>query len=514
MNHILSVLKVPQDRDSGFIALGEMAGALDGELIHYLPTITTHLREAIAPRRSKPSLEALACVGSIAKAMGPTMEPHVRGLLDIMFSTGLSTVLVEALEQISASIPSLLPTIQDRLLDSISMVLSKSHYHPGRPAASIGRGTVMNVPQQVSELSGPGLIQLALQTLARFNFKGHELLEFARESVVVYLDDEDGVTRKDAALCCCKLVASSFSGAACSHFGSSRSNRSGGKRRRLVEELVEKLLISAVADADVTVRHSIFTSLHGDRGFDEYLAQADNLSAVFAALNDEVIREKSCICSPSSSSPSYTVVDILRAEDALVTELLCSIYILFCHVSSADSKCKEESAKLLGCLIRNCERLILPYIAPVHKALVARLIDTNANSGIISGVLVTVGDLARVGGFAMRQYIPELMPLIVEALVDGAAVSKREVAVATLGQVVQSTGSLVPTSTLDQMAQLRPALNILTKFRHIQISHVKRDGNRVAHSLVKLALIQPNCIWLKDAPIDVTNLALFDVLSS
>lgn len=47
MNHILAVLKIPQDRDSGFIALGEMAGALDGELIHYLPTITTHLREAV-----------------------------------------------------------------------------------------------------------------------------------------------------------------------------------------------------------------------------------------------------------------------------------------------------------------------------------------------------------------------------------------------------------------------------------------------------------------------------------
>jgi FKBP12-rapamycin complex-associated protein len=40
----------------------------------------------------------------------------------------------------------------------------------------------------------------------------------------------------------------------------------------------------------------------------------------------------------------------------------------------------------------------------------------------------------------MRQYIPELMPLIVDALLDGAAVSKREIVVATLGQVVQSTG--------------------------------------------------------------------------
>lgn len=46
-------------------------------------------------------MEALACVGNIAKAMGPVMEPHVRGLLDVMFSAGLSATLVDALEQIT-----------------------------------------------------------------------------------------------------------------------------------------------------------------------------------------------------------------------------------------------------------------------------------------------------------------------------------------------------------------------------------------------------------------------------
>lgn len=40
----------------------------------------------------------------------------------------------------------------------------------------------------------------------------------------------------------------------------------------------------------------------------------------------------------------------------------------------------------------------------------------------------------------MRDNVHDLMPLIVDALMDGAAVTKREVAVATLGQVVQSTG--------------------------------------------------------------------------
>jgi FKBP12-rapamycin complex-associated protein len=33
--------------------------------------------------------------------MGPAMELHVRGLLDVMFSAGLSLTLVDALEQIT-----------------------------------------------------------------------------------------------------------------------------------------------------------------------------------------------------------------------------------------------------------------------------------------------------------------------------------------------------------------------------------------------------------------------------
>lgn len=47
MKHILAVLQTPAERASGFIALGEMAGALDGELIDYLPTIMPHIRDAV-----------------------------------------------------------------------------------------------------------------------------------------------------------------------------------------------------------------------------------------------------------------------------------------------------------------------------------------------------------------------------------------------------------------------------------------------------------------------------------
>ncbi|GKA36368.1 retrotransposon protein, putative, ty1-copia subclass [Tanacetum coccineum] len=47
------------------------------------------------------------------------------------------------------------------------------------------------------------------------------------------------------------------------------------------------------------------------------------------------------------------------------------------------------------------------------------------------------------GGFAIREYIPKLMPRIVEALLDGAAATKHKGAISTLGQVVQSTGYFI-----------------------------------------------------------------------
>ncbi|CAA7396540.1 unnamed protein product [Spirodela intermedia] len=444
MDHILAVLRNPAERASGFIALGEMAGALDGELVQYLPTITSHLREAIAPRRGKPSQEALACVGSFANAMKTAMEPHVRALLDAMFSSGLSPTLVEALEQITVSIPSLLSNVQERLLDCISLALSRIPYPQARGSVAIGTGRVniTNHAQQMSEIGSSSLTQLALRTLAHFDFKGHELLEFARESVVGYLEDEDGTTRRDAALCCCKLIANSFTVMTGSQFASSRSTRNnGGRRRRLTtEEIVEKLLIAAVVDADVIVRQSVFQSMEKNSGFDEYLAQADSLSAIFVALDDEdfTVRELAILIAGrlSEKNPAYVLPALRRHLIQLLTYLK----------QSADNKCREESAKLLGCLIRNCERLILPYIAPIHKVLVAKLCEgsgASANNGVMTGVLATVGDLARVGGFEMRPYLGELVPLIVEALMDGSSVIKREVAVATLGEVVQSTGYVI-----------------------------------------------------------------------
>lgn len=91
-----------------------------------------------------------------------------------------------------------------------------------------------------------------------------------------------------------------------------------------VLQIVEKLLVSAVVDADVTVRRSIFNSLDENRGFDDYLVQADSLSAVFAALNDEV---GLCI---SCQMPKYVTMDDLMIVESLKIEIDC-YFIALCY---------------------------------------------------------------------------------------------------------------------------------------------------------------------------------------
>jgi hypothetical protein len=46
--------------------------------------------------------------------------------------------------------------------------------------------------------------------------------------------------------------------------------------------------MAAVADADVGVRSSVFKALYRNPAFDDFLAQADILTSIFVALNDEV----------------------------------------------------------------------------------------------------------------------------------------------------------------------------------------------------------------------------------
>ena len=65
--------------------------------------------------------------------------------------------------------------------------------------------------------------------------------------------------------------------------------------------------------------------------------------------------------------------------------------------------------------------------------------DTNPR--VASCVLATLGELATVGGEDMTPHLPQLLPLIIDTLQDQSSVVKREVALRTLGQLAESSGT-------------------------------------------------------------------------
>ena len=56
---------------------------------------------------------------------------------------------------------------------------------------------------------------------------------------------------------------------------------------------------------------------------------------------------------------------------------------------------------------------------------------------------MTMGELATVAGTQLRGDVPEILPLVIDAIQDGGSQTKRLVAVSTLGQVSAATSLAV-----------------------------------------------------------------------
>ena len=90
--------------------------------------------------------EAIQCVGVLAEALGPETEAHIEVLLQPMILTGLSDVLVKALLKVSKALPTLLPSIQRLLLESVIIALPRrpqpDYSYPYVQGPTNGSGTL------------------------------------------------------------------------------------------------------------------------------------------------------------------------------------------------------------------------------------------------------------------------------------------------------------------------------------------------------------------------------------
>lgn len=416
---IINVLKTSQtDKDNAFTALGELCLEVGPSIIQFEDQIFAVIKEGITPRKKGPIVpEALTALSQFGRAAGPTIADRVSKLLNQMFSSGLSPTLTAALRDLSDSIPSLHRPIQDRMLETVSNILTQS---PHRPVNVRAAGTPVPVSSSVE--TNEQVISLALKTLGSMMIKGgRNLTDFVRDCVMNYLDDDNPVIRKEAAKTSCNLLVGQGTPPVKGHYG------------LVVGEVLEKLLTVGITDADPSIRYAVLSSL--DHHFDHFLALSDNLKSLFIALNDENfnIREVaiSIIGRLSTRNPAYVLPSLRKTLIQLLNEL----------ETSEDTRNKEESARMMGHLITAAPRLIKHYVPGIVKVLMQKISDSN--QVVASCVLDTTGKLALVGGTSILPFMDKLLPLVIDTLQDQSSSSKRAVAVRTLGQLVESTGYVI-----------------------------------------------------------------------
>ncbi|XP_029434781.1 serine/threonine-protein kinase mTOR isoform X2 [Rhinatrema bivittatum] len=437
MNHLLSCVRKEKERMVAFQALGLISVAVRSEVRTYLHKILEHIKSALPPKdfahKRQKSMQVDAtvftCISMLARAMGPSIQQDIKELLEPMLAVGLSPALTAVLYDLNRQIPQLKKDIQDGLLKMLSFVLMhKPLRHPGMPkglAHQLASPSLSSIP----EASDVGSITLALRTLGSFEFEGHSLTQFVRHCADHFLNSEHKEIRMEAARTCSRLLTPSI------HLITGHGHVVSQTAVQVVADVLSKLLVVGITDPDPDIRYCVLASL--DERFDTHLAQAENLQALFVALNDEVfeIRELA-ICTIgrlSSMNPAFVMPFLRKMLIQILTEL----------EHSGVGRNKEQSARMLGHLVSNAPRLIRPYMEPILKALIVKLKDPDPNPGVITSVLATIGELAQVSGLEMRKWMDELFPIIMDMLQDFSLLAKRQVALWTLGQLVASTGYVV-----------------------------------------------------------------------
>src|SRR5882757_617461 len=70
------------------------------------------------------------CISMLSLAVGQTLSKYMEALIDPIFACGLSKSLIQALIDMAHCIPPIKATIQEKLLDMLSIILCGTPFHP------------------------------------------------------------------------------------------------------------------------------------------------------------------------------------------------------------------------------------------------------------------------------------------------------------------------------------------------------------------------------------------------
>ncbi|KPM03125.1 serine/threonine-protein kinase mTOR-like protein [Sarcoptes scabiei] len=461
IQYFLTGIKIPNLRPLAFISLGLFALSIKDEsensLDHHLPIIIGQIRQSFASKDSSNSQSSkkhrqnighsantdpsvYTCLAFIAQAAGSKVKSEIFEMLPLKLSLGLSEPLVNSLYDICKYIPELKNDIHDGLLKILSLVimerplmrpklLSDNVFDKNTISSFSSSMSGIAIDRQSDALSFTSnqsnidieTLKLALKVLGRFDFKSHYSIMFLPHCARHYLNHKHREIRLEAVHTCCQLLKPFL--------------KPNNSLEKITKEVLRKIINVGITDPEKYVRYSVLS--HLNEYFDYYLAQASNLEALQKTVYDEVfeIRELGvCINGRLCSlNPAYVMPFLRRVLIQLLSE--------FEH--SGITKNMEQSARLLGHLLASAPRLFRPYTEPILKIFMPKLRNLDQSQTVSTAVMSAISELSIVSGLEMRPYFYELFPIIMEAAQDSNSFQKREIALWTMGRLIENCGYVI-----------------------------------------------------------------------
>lgn len=480
---IIKGLSRDRDRLCAMGALGELALEMGSGFNEFAAPVFAGLMTFLA-RRGKATTEEkhkiegaiCKCAASLVKALGSLAQDEVQKLLPTLCSFdaehypydgdfGFTHPLMSLLQDIVENIPEFRKQIQTRVLDRLSFVLQGGPFrHPGAPTdesivqpvgGAIGRKSMPGVgPTSGSHSSGRRLshansahgsssgtggagpasaadrdaterVVLALKTLREFDFRGHSLAKFARDSVVPLFKSLQPDIREAATTATATLIVP-------------RPGKDGilDQRRvdpQVISQLLLKLLEVGISDRMSRIRRAVLQSLI--EPLEPFLAKVEILRVLFVCLYDEDLSTRKLAIKVVGKLTNRNPAYVMPALRRLLTQLLNDLNL--CMGAEAE----ERSAELVIELIKFAPRVVRPYVDAVIVALRAKLQSSDKQMFLLA--LTGIGELAVVAGPLMAPAVPELMELTLDSIKDKSSVTKSELAVRLLGKLTRSTGYVI-----------------------------------------------------------------------
>ncbi|EME32349.1 serine/threonine-protein kinase ATR [Galdieria sulphuraria] len=473
------------------VAYGQLAEAIGSEYISPFVNQVFCMIEDILPKKDvrkelqRNAKDVFSCIRMLAETLEFrtfSYTNHFHDLLDHMFAHGLSSAMVKALNSIGKKIPELLPQIQERLLDSVSLILSRGSPFGNEPASKANmrkKYSRTSAKDLVSMESGSLqefnhssiLIERALETVANFDFRGRFLSSFVRENIFDYMNSSLPSWRRLAVSACCRLLAASSVYALEQQFLFRQQKLRRVYSNNLVKEiasLISRVLISSVADRDEQIRLAALEGLKDPR-FSKYLAQPHLLNKLLVCLYDESLSVKRVaisLCGNLSFLNPALVFPVIRRRLAqLLITLRCE------GKTFALRSSRDAAAVLLSIMVRDAPRIVWPYVVPILRVLIIRLRETLFGSNL-SFVWDSGGEeaetvmYAAVGNVAsnvgpnledLKRMLPELLNLLVGAVQDQTSEPKtKTAALNAFTLIVQNTSCVI--SPYNNFPSLLPSL--------------------------------------------------------